>query len=117
MYSFGLTADSGGNHIQVFTPVGRFLRKFGKKGSDEGELNFPSSVCIDSNDIVYVTELDNHRVSIFTSQGKFVGTKGTRLGEFNEPRGIAVHRSGRGYKLHGCILAVCITDTIVQIFT
>ena len=79
--------------IQVFTPEGKFLRKFGKWGSGEGELSYPSSVSIDSNDIVYITERDNHRVSIFTGQGKFVrsfGTKGTRPGEFNKPDGISV---------------------------
>ena len=76
------------------------MRKFGKWGSGEGELNYPSSVCVDSNDRVYVTERYNNRVSIFTSQGKFIrsfGTKGARPGEFNKPRGIAVDRNGQIY--------------------
>ena len=71
-----------------------------KACSGEGRLNIPSSVSIDSNDIVYVTELLKHRVSIFTNQGNFIrsfGTKGARLGEFNKPRSIAVHRSGLIY--------------------
>ena len=63
-------ADSGGYCIQVFTSEGKFLRKFEKKGRGDGELNYPSSVSIDSDDIVYVTEYDSHGVSMFTSEGQ-----------------------------------------------
>ena len=51
-------ADSEDHSIQVFTAEEKFLRKFGK-GSGDGELNFPSSVSIDSDDIVYMTEYYN----------------------------------------------------------
>ena len=56
----------------MFTAEGKFLRKFGKKGSGDGELNFPSSVSVGSDNIVYVTEYYNHRVSMFTSEGQFL---------------------------------------------
>ena len=89
-------ADSFGHCIQVFTAEG----KFGKYGSCDGELSFPSSVSIDSDNIVYVTECDNRRVSMFTSEGQFLrsfGTKGEGPGQFNSPRGIAVDRDGLVY--------------------
>ena len=92
-------ADCDGHRIQVFTAEGKFLRNFGKKGSGDGELNFPSSVSIDSDDIVYVTD-SNHRVSMFTSEGQFLrsfGTYGKGPGQFNYPRGIAVDRDGLVY--------------------
>ena len=60
-------------------------------------LNFPTGVSIDSDDIVYVTERDNHRVSMFTSEGQFLrsfSTKGAEAGKFNPPYGIAVDRDG-----------------------
>ena len=63
-------ADSSDRCIHVFTAEGKFLRKFGKKGSGDGELDYPSSVSIDSDDIVYVTEYNSHRVSMFTSEGQ-----------------------------------------------
>ena len=31
----------------------------------DGRLRFPSAVCIDENDILYVTEVDNHCISVF----------------------------------------------------
>ena len=94
-------ADSLNNRIQVFTLEGRFLRKFGKQGSGEGELNWPSSVSVDFNDRVYVADReDNHRVSTFTSQGEFVRlfqTEGARPGLFNYPHGVTVDKSGLVY--------------------
>ena len=58
------------------------------------------SVSIDSNNLLHVAERENNRVSIFTGQGKFIrsfGTKGAKPGEFNHPHGIAVDRSGLIY--------------------
>ena len=81
------------------------MRRFGTKGNSEGELSYPSSVSIDSNDLLHVAERENHCVSIFTGQGKFIrsfGTIGTRAkgerpGEFNQPHGIVVDASGLVY--------------------
>ena len=44
------------NSMQVFTFGGQYLRQFGEYGEDNGELNCPSSISIDSDDVVYVTE-------------------------------------------------------------
>ena len=63
-------------------------------------MDFPSSVSIDSNDLVYVASRNSHHVSIFTCLGKFIqsfGTKGEEPGELNMPCGIAVDRSGLVY--------------------
>ena len=37
-------ADSESHHIQVFTEEGTFLRKFGKKGNGDGELDYTPPV-------------------------------------------------------------------------
>ena len=66
---------------------------FGRRGQGRGELNWPSAVAIDTNNLVYVSERDNHRVSVFTSEGQFVMSFG-RPGEFNFPCGLAVDDSG-----------------------
>ena len=34
-----------------------------------GELSRPLGIAIDSNNMVFVSEIGNHRVSIFTSEG------------------------------------------------
>ena len=80
-------ADSGNYRIQVFTAEGVFLRMVW------GKLDFPVGVTIDSDDMVYVSELLNHRVSVFTSGGQFMMS----FGEFRRPFGLAVDTSGVVY--------------------
>ncbi len=98
--------------IQVFTGDGQFLRKFGKEGSGDGELSYPVSVTIDSDDMVFVTECGNHRVSVFTSRGQFVrtfGAEGTEPGQFKYPHGITVDR-------HGLLYVIDRDNSRLQIF-
>ena len=50
--------------------------------------------------MVYVTEFENHRVSVFTSEGKFLtsfGNEGNGPGQFNRPCGITVGKNGIVY--------------------
>ena len=49
---------------------------------------------------MYVSEKENHCISIFTSEGRFVtsfGSKGEGPGQFKAPRSIAVDNSGVVY--------------------
>ena len=73
--------DSSYHHIiQVFNQGGMFLRQ----------------ICIDGEDTVYVVEGNNHQVSVFTCEGKFLtpfGRKGDEPGCFNSPRGITVDKN------------------------
>ena len=64
------------------------------------KLNLPYDVCIDSNDIAYVCDRDNHRICIFDSNGILLhsfGTKGKSPGQFYEPRGITMDKNGLLY--------------------
>ena len=64
-----------------------------------------SAATIDTNNLVYVSEWFNHRVSVFTSEGRFVvsfGREGQGPGEFNYLCGLAVDDSG--------VVYVCDTD-------
>ena len=48
-----------------------YIRQFGQEGGGEWELNSPVSIAIDSNDVVYIGEDGNHRISLFTRDGHF----------------------------------------------
>ena len=65
-------AEGSGHRIQVLTAEGKFLRKFG----GDKELSDPTSVSIDSDDIVYVCKYYSN-VSMFTSEGQFLRSFGT----------------------------------------
>ena len=92
------------NHcINVFTSDGKYLRRFGSRGSG-GQLSSPgpSSITIDIHNMVYVTEWGNHRyhISVFTTDGVFIrhiGHQGSGEGEFNKPYGITVDMLGNLY--------------------
>ena len=73
------------------------LDKFGKEGSGEGELNEPIGIAIDTTDILYVSEWNNCRISIFTREGHFLrsfGSRGEGPGQFKCPSGIIVSNNG-----------------------
>ena len=73
---------------------------FGRCGEGMGELRSPSGVDIDSSGMVYVSEADNDRVSVFTSEGGFVmsfGSRGEQPGQFKYPCGLCVDNSGVVY--------------------
>ena len=64
-------------------------------------MNGPVGVAVDyRNNLVYVCESGNSRVSIFSTDGEFIksfGQKGDGPAQFNWPRGIALDKSGTLY--------------------
>ena len=84
-------ADNYNHRIQVLDQDGKYVREYGQRGSDLGQLNRPAFIHVD-HDYVYVSEWDNQRVSLFTTNGRFVHaiTNG-------EPFGVAVDIDGFVY--------------------
>ncbi len=79
--------------IQVFSPEGQFLRIFAEKGIAPGQMLRAHGLGFDSQDRLYVVDVDAMRISIYDHQGEFVSTwgkDGAGLGEFNAPHGIAM---------------------------
>ena len=93
-------ADFNNHRIQVFTAEGQYLRQFGGEGSGDGELN-PTGICIDREDVVYVTTWDKNQVSLFNCDGAPVrpplGSRGSELGQFLTPCGITLDKEENIY--------------------
>ena len=69
------------------------LRAIGSQGSGPGQLLRPKDVALDADGNLYVADSGNHRIVVFSPDGKFLrawGRQGAANGEFNEPWGIAV---------------------------
>ncbi len=93
-------ADSCNHRIQVFGPDGRFLRRFGKAGSEPGALGYPYDVRVDSAGTVFICEYGNSRITLTGPDGKLleiVGGPGSAPGEFANPWGLAFNSRGDLY--------------------
>ena len=68
-----LVADSDNNRVQYFeVKTGKFVKKFGSEGSGHGQFNGPCGISVDQKDRVIVTDWNNHRVQVFSPDGKFL---------------------------------------------
>jgi ABC-type Fe3+ transport system permease subunit/sugar lactone lactonase YvrE len=87
--------------VQRFTAEGRrLLNSFGHAGNGLGEFNRPEGLCIDAQDRVYVADSCNHRIQVFTSDGRFLrayGKPGRGKGELSYPYDICVDSTGRQF--------------------
>ena len=89
------------NCVQVFSPEGEFLFKFGKSGpvNTRGSLGSPMTIAIDNEDYVFVGNVTGI-VTIFDKCGRFVrgfGGHGGEPGQFNFMKGMCVGRNGLLY--------------------
>src|SRR5262249_12066084 len=90
--------------VQRFMPKNAapltLLGTFGQPGNGPGEFNRPEGICFDNQDNIHVADSCNHRIQIFSSEGKFIrtfGKAGTGTGELSYPYDICVDASGRQY--------------------
>ena len=85
--------DFNKDQVIVFGEDGQYLHHFGQRGQGKGELSDPKGLFV-SGEYVFVTELGNHRVSVFRTSGEFVHSFGKKQSELYDPRGIAVDQEG-----------------------
>lgn len=69
---FIYVSDTNNQQVQVFDSSGTPIFKFGKKGTGEGQFQFPYGITGDKDRNVYVSDLYNGKISVFTSKGKFI---------------------------------------------
>jgi len=70
----------------------RPVLSFGQKGSAVGMLSQPWGVAVNERNEIIVTEVGNHRIQVFSSDGTYLrlfGGKGDKQGELIWPAGIA----------------------------
>jgi DNA-binding beta-propeller fold protein YncE len=86
-------------HLTPFVAP-RCLGIIGKGGTAPGEFNRAEGLCVDAQDRLYVADSCNHRIQVFSSDGKFLrayGKPGSGLGELSYPYDICVDSAGRQY--------------------
>jgi DNA-binding beta-propeller fold protein YncE len=87
--------------IGICTFDEEFLGDFARgRGSGDGQFLAPVAMAFDSQDRLYVTDEESHRISIFSSEGQFLGkwgVFGSGNGELNSPAGIAIDADDNVY--------------------
>lgn len=90
-------SEYGGNdRVQVFDRNWHKLFQFGHWGNGNGQFSRPQSMVIDHG-LIYITDACNHRIDVFTTDGKWVrnmGSTGSGLGQFRFPYGLAEDNQG-----------------------
>ena len=78
-------SDRGNGRLQVLDSSGHFIRLLGQEG--KGRLRGPSSVLV-ADEYVYVSDIEQHHIVVYTSSGQFVtsvGGPGQKEGQFSYP--------------------------------
>ncbi len=75
----------------------RLLGVLGQAGTGPGEFNRPEGLCADGQDRLYVADSCNHRIQVFSGDGKFLrtfGQAGSGKGELSYPYDVSVDKRG-----------------------
>ncbi len=84
--------ETSAHRISVLDQKGKLIKRIGKRGTKNGEFNYPTSIWIDNEGYCYIIDAMNYRVQIFNKEGEFVssfGKQGDASGYFARPKGIA----------------------------
>ena len=75
------------------------MRRFGRKGSGDGEFNYPIDVVAEKGEL-YVSDYNNHRIQVFSIEGRFIRSftvKDPATQKSYYPRGLCVGPDGLMY--------------------
>ncbi|MBM3225752.1 MAG: hypothetical protein FJZ47_18405 [Candidatus Tectomicrobia bacterium] len=112
IYVVNRGAEELGQRITRCTTDHQFLGQFGGFGTGDGQFLWPSSIDLDRDENVYVSDENLHRISVFTREGTFLhkwGQAGSGAGELCGPAGLAFDRDdhlyvvdSRNHRIHKC---------------
>jgi DNA-binding beta-propeller fold protein YncE len=92
---FVYVTDTNHQQVQVFDASGTFIFKFGKKGTGVGQFQFPYGIAGDKDGNIYVADLYNAKISIFSSKGKFIKyfQVANKADAFKGPGGLRIYNN------------------------
>lgn len=103
-----VVVDTMNARVQIFDSEGKFLKKFGRRGSGADSFGFLKGGAIDTEGHLYLTDSDARMIKIFDLDGNFLMTIGGAaytskpgkprvIGGFNLIAGISMDKKNRLY--------------------
>jgi len=92
-------ADTASHDIKVFDKNGILFETIGHRGSNLGEFNSPTYLCVKDGKL-YVSDTLNARIQVLTTDGEAlfsIGQRGLYIGNFTRPKGVTVDSEGNIY--------------------
>jgi len=83
--------DEYAHKLYFLDSNGKVINSIGQKGNGGDDFSYPTCVCVDDENTLWVTDRWNHRIKRLSADGKTilcVGTYGTEKDQFSEPTGI-----------------------------
>ena len=81
------------NRIVHYDAEGVFIKEWGGKGSQDGQLSEPHTIAMDSKGRLFVGDRENNRIQIFNQDGEFID----EWRQFGRPSGIFITPDDRIY--------------------
>src|SRR6187455_1291602 len=78
--------DGKNNRVVRFSKDGKFIKEWGSKGTNPGELSEPHTIAMDSRGRLFVGDRENNRIQIFDQDGKYLD----EWRQFGRPSGIFI---------------------------
>jgi sugar lactone lactonase YvrE len=94
---FVADGESTNTRVVKFSKDGKFIKYWGTKGSDPGQLQTPHSIAMDSKGRLYVANRGNKRIEVFDQDGKYLN----QLPQFGAPAGIFITKDDVLYVVAG----------------
>ncbi len=101
--------DTAAHRVLVFERDGSLRASFGRRGTGDGEFNYPTLIWRDPQGRLYVTDSLNFRVQVLDEHGTLLGKfgrAGDGTGDAARQKGVATDRYGHVY----------VVDSLFQVF-
>tara|TARA_B100000029_G_scaffold250199_1_gene247129 strand:- start:31 stop:1032 length:1002 start_codon:yes stop_codon:yes gene_type:complete len=85
-----------GVRVTVCTLNEEYVTEFGSYGEGDGQFIWPSSIALDKDENIYISDEWLNRITVFDSNGEFVskwGEQGSAQGQLDGPAGLAISGS------------------------
>ncbi len=92
--------DTGIHAVYIFNKDNSLVKKFGTRGTGDGEFNFPTYIWQNLEGRYLVTDSLNFRIQIFDRYGRYLsqfGSAGNATGDLARPKGVAEDSHGHVY--------------------